>query len=585
MNLLQLKQDLEKHFGFTFNINKDLKQGLINTNQAFIQAKIDKSNPQLIAIQISETINSYLKDNNYPYFAINTGPYVNIDIYPDKIQSNFNNFSIPQSESKILLEYISPNVAKELHLGHLRNMNIGDSIRRLLVLKYPNLLTVNHWGDWGVQFGKLIWAYKKFKSGLISSATINDNIEPISFDIYESNHLQGLIRMYVWAEQNKADYPNYDQEVRDEFLALEKGDEENIKLWQEFIKVSKVEVTNDMELFNVPIHMLEQGESYYEKYNDLVYNFFESNKLWQSEDKARFINFELLAELTNNPSIKNLGYGYLISSTGYTTYLFRDICARIDWVSVLESDKMITVTGNEQLHHFKQLNAVCDYISTLQTAFKNSNKLASQNIIHVPYGFLTLAGGSKMSTRKGIIHNARKMFEDVKAEAINNLTLRDTNNIDLKAPIITQAAIKWTDLSKDTIHDIEFDLNSLLSFEGNTGMYQLYTIARINSILNKNPTSSVFDINTLTPDEILIAKQVLLLPFQLNESIDKLKPHYLVNYCYELTNSINSWYNTTSLINEKDDVRKSTLVKLLNTVKESLIYSLDKLGIDTLEEV
>jgi arginyl-tRNA synthetase len=585
MNLLELKQNLEQHFKYSFNINKDLSQGLINTSQAFIEAKQTKSNPVEIANSISTSINKYLLDINLQYVATVTGPYVNIDIKLESIQELINNRQIPQDQLIVLLEYLSPNVAKELHLGHMRNMNIGDSIRRLLELKYPNIITDNHWGDWGVQFGKLIWAYKQFKLGMQSTCIINDEELPIDFAIYNQDKLQGLIRMYVWAEQHKATNPDYDNLVRQEFLKLEQGDPDNKELWQEFVQVSKLEVAQDMQLFKVPKFDLEQGESYYEKYNEAVYNYFESNNLWSQEGKARFIDFEKLSELTNDPTIKHLGYGYMVSSTGYTTYLFRDICARIDWVSVHQANKMITVTGNEQLHHFKQLIAVSNYLSTLATPFKNSDFLNQENIKHVPYGFLTLKGGQKMSTRRGIIHNARKMYQDVLDVSVDNLTKRESTNIDTKSPIISLAGIKWTDLSKDTIHDIEFDLNDLLSFEGNTGMYQLYTIARINSVINKNPIESTIDYSTLTDIELNIARKLLTLPILLNDTITKLKPHYLVNYCYDLTNQVNSWYNTTSLLKEDNLTRKATLIELLKATMETLIFCLDKLGIESLDEI
>jgi arginyl-tRNA synthetase len=585
MNLLELKQNLENHFQYSFNINKDLNQGLINTSHAFIEAKLTNSKPTDLAITIAQGINEYLISNKFEYKASIAGPYVNIELSINEYHSLLSNRTIPQDNSQVLLEYLSPNVAKELHLGHMRNMNIGDSIRRLLQIKYPNLKTDNHWGDWGVQFGKLIWAYKQFQTGISSTCIINDAELPISFDIYNQDKLQGLIRMYVWAEQNKDNYSEYDSLVRQEFVLLESGDPNNIKLWQEFVLTSKEEVAVDMTLFKVPKFDLEQGESYYEKYNDSVYNYFESNNLWLSDGKARYIDFEKLSEVTNNPSIKNLGFGYMVSSTGYTTYLFRDVCARIDWVSVLGSTKMITVTGNEQLHHFKQLIAICEYLSTLNTPFKGSNNLTAPNIQHIPYGFLTLKGGQKMSTRKGIIHNARKMYNDVLAVSTDNLANRNSIDIAKKAPIIALAGIKWTDLSKDTTHDIEFDLNDLLSFEGNTGMYQLYTLARINSVIQKNRTSGQVDYSLLNEAELSIAKKIILFPLQLNEAINKLKPHYIVNYCYELTNMINSWYNTTSLLKEENQNRKATLIELLSEVQSTLIFALDKLGIEALEEI
>jgi arginyl-tRNA synthetase len=590
MNLLDIKTELEKEFGYTFTINKDLSHGLLSTNQAFIEAKATKANPTNIANEIATRLQVFCETLIPNTFTVNTmGPYVNIAIIPAANQNIDSRITIPQSKKHIFIDYVSPNVAKEIHLGHMRNMNIGDSIRRLMLIKYPNLITDNHWGDWGVQFGKLIWAYKKFIDEKIDSTVLINDVEyPINEAEYELNNLQGLIRMYVWSTQHKDQYPAFEEEARQEFLKLEQGDKANTALWKTFISTSIEEVNTDMALFNIPKHDIEQGESYYEKYLKDLYDFFETNKLWSVDGKARYINYEELAIKTDNPSIKNLGYGYLISSTGYSTYLFRDIAARINWVDEHQSDFSISITGNEQLHHFKQLFAICNYISTLEvtsTICKNYTKLSASNLEHISYGFLTLKGGKKMSSRNGVIYNARNLYNELLTNATDNLNQRESKDVDTKARIMTLAALKWEDLGKDTIHDIEFDIQSLLNFEGNTGVYQLYTIARINSILNKNVSVKALDYSLLTPQELNILAKINLAPIVVNDAIDKLKPHIIVNYCYELSNQFNSWYNTTNVSKEENPIRKATLLILLTKFRDNQIYLLDKLGIKTLEEL
>ncbi|MGL4758290.1 MAG: arginine--tRNA ligase [Patescibacteria group bacterium] len=588
MNLLDIKKALESKTGFEFVLNKDLKNGLLSTNQAFIEAKNTKNNPNLIATELTKQINFIVLTLDQNLVAKQTGPYVNIDLV-DFDQEEID-FAIPKQNNSVLLDYISPNVAKELHLGHLRNMNIGDSIRKLLLLQYSKVITDNHWGDWGVQFGKLIWAFKKFQDGHQATVTINEVEQPVNIGVYNDNPLQGLVRMYIWSEQNKNDHPNFEQEVRDEFLRLEEGDKLNYQLWQEFIKVSQAEVTKDMELFGVPKHDIEQGESYYEKYNDSLYNFFEDNSIWESEGRSRFINFENLAQKMNKPEYAKLGFGYLISSTGYTTYLFRDICARIDWTGHLNTDIMITVTGNEQTHHFKQIIAICDYLSTIPTPFKNSKNLKKECIIHIPYGFLSLKGGQKMSTRKGIVHTVRNMYETVYNQSLSNLKekSKDLANSELNntAHALTIAAIKWVDLSKDSIHDITFDINEILSFEGNTGMYQLYTFARIKSILKQNKSNyNEFIIQKLNHNEKEILKKLISYSIILDDSSKKLKPHMITNFCFELTNLLNSWYNTTSITKELDLERKESLLFLLNQFVRIHEHALNLIGIEPLEKI
>jgi arginyl-tRNA synthetase len=595
MNLLDIKNDLESSLGYTINLNRELKNGIFSTNQAFIEAKNLKINPKIAVIKVNEVIESFLNHNYTNLFSCNiSGAYVNISLTTQGYMFIDSAFSNKTLNDKIFLDYVSPNVAKELHLGHMRNMDIGDSIRRLLLIKYPNLITDNHWGDWGVQFGILIWTYKQFvEHNLSEEVNINDEILPINLAIFNQDKLQGLIRMYIWSTQNKANYPDYDNLVRQEFLKLENGDKTNTQLWNEFKQASIEAVNTDMRLFNIPKHDLEQGESYYEPFIHDIYNFFEVNQLWTVDGKARYINFEELSIKINQPSIKSLGYGYLVSSTGYTTYLFRDIVARLNWINEHQADKMITVTGNEQLHHFKQLFTICDYLSTLKITdqiCKKSQNLQSLHLQHIAYGFLTLKGGKKMSTRNGVIYNSRdlytEVFENAKSSLLSrdpNITLKEQNH---KARIMTLAAIKWQDLGKDTIHNIEFDLQSLLSFEGNTGMYQLYTIARINSIIKKNQAMvKAIDYETLTTEELLILDTYLTTPIVLNDAIDKLKPHIIVNFCYDLANQINSWYNTTNVSNEINPIRKATLIVMLMNIKQKLESLLETLGIDVVESI
>jgi arginyl-tRNA synthetase len=609
MNLLDIKKILETETGFSFTLTKSLDHGILATSEAFVFSKKNQISIPEATTQILEKTEIICKKIG-PFFEVKiVGPYINVYLKPEALQTLLNTndlVKIPFLKKRILLEYVSPNVAKQLHAGHVRNMNIGESIRRLLAYKFGNGLegvyTDNHWGDWGVQFGTLIYAYKYFKSsGKTETYKLNDELKTISFTDYTKLPFEALLAFYIWASQNKDNIKDYAKVVRQEFLKLESKDPENLQLWTEFIEVSKKEITPDLELFNVRKFDIEQGESYYEPMLENLYNFFEKNQLWSSLDqdpasKARFIDFEKLALKLEKPALKNLGFAYLVSSDGYSTYLFRDVATRISWVNTFDSEKMITLTGNEQKHHFEQFFAICDYLSLLPQTLeicKKPENLSHKNLVHISYGMLALKNRPKMSTRNGVILTARDFYNEVNDYAKKTLTLREPNidqlELEFKAKIISVAAIKWYDLQKDSLNDLSLDIAEIMSFDGNTGVYQLYTIARINSLLDKNQILNKIqaqaNYTSFNTQENSLLFKILQYPIVLEQTIETLKPHLLTNYCFALANEYNSWYNTCSLINESDENRKQALLVTSSLIRDLLKFNLEFLAIDILEKM
>jgi arginyl-tRNA synthetase len=282
--------------------------------------------------------------------------------------------------------------------------------------------------------------------------------------------------------------------------------------------------------------------------------FLEENNLWEKEDQARYFDFEKLVEnwqgLDENlkSKIGRLGRCYLISSAGYTSYAYRDLAARIHWAGELDMDIMITVTANEQNHHFQQLFAICYYLSELKSfqekfSTKISSRLNYDSLVHISYGFLTLPEG-KMST------------------------------------------LKWYDLARDSAGDIVLDIPKILSFEGNTGVYQLYTIARLNSILKKNSTTDQnLNYDLLNPVEQKIIKACWLTPLVLDQISSSYKPHHLCNHLFEIATMVNSWYVETSVSRETQENRKQTLLNFCQQIQLHLKNGLELLGIESLEEL
>ena len=535
-------------------------------------------------------------------------------------------FNLKKSDEIVILDFVGANVAKKLHAGHMRNLNIGETLRRILSLRYPSLLSDNHWGDWGVNMGILLWGWKE--DGKIEN--------------YQKNPIEELTRVYVWAnaQKNSEKWANWDKLVRGEFLKLEGKDSENYTLWQEFILKTKVYLQNDLQIMNVPPLELDQGESFYEQNVKDLWDFLEKYKIWQVEGNARFFDFEEICKKLDDGNLEfqktfaSFGRCYLVSSSGYTSYAFRDIAARIQWTVDLDATKMITITANEQIHHFQQVFGICHYLSTLiefQKEFgqKVSSRLIWQNLTHISYGFLTLQTG-KMSSRKGNVLTISDLFVEVQTEAKTVLSAKsqitDNAKLEEKSAKISLAALKWYDLNRGSADNLVLNIGEILNFVGNTGVYQLYTLARLKSVLKKNPQNdkndsqklskidkkqqttevkiamnsgfnsefstkinngvdSQFDFNSLNLEEKIILKKLYLTDLILSKICTTFKPHLLCNHLFELCTMVNSWYSKYSVSGEIDNLRKRTLLKLVDKIIIYLQSCLELLGIQTLEEL
>ncbi len=603
MNLNTLIKKIKAEFPYEWSVPVNLEFGILTSNEAFKQAKIKGQNPLLIAQELSQEITEFIQKESLNLEVKTKGPYINLDTLPEffgyKLTAQ-SHFIFDKIEKKVLLDYVSPNVAKPLHVGHLRGANIGESLRRILNLKYQKVITENYWGDWGVQFGILLWGFKQIKVKGKINLVFEGKDQVLNFSDYESSKLDFLLKVYIWSNQVKDQFENWDDLVRQEFLDLENGNQENINLWKDFIEVSKLEARQVLEKLNVADHELHLGESYYLPKAWQLAEFLDKNNLWQKEGKARYFDFEKLSKTTK---IKNHrldfkeikdGRMYPISSTGYTSYGLRDLAARLVWSDDYDTDLMITIVGSEQKHHFQQFITILNYLS-FRSDFedfvgkKTNSRLNSNHIINVHFGFLTLPEG-KMSTRKGQILRAKDVIDQVVEYSKQVLIQKSSEVDDLEktAEKIAIASLKWFDLARDMANDIVLDLSKITSFEGNTGVYQLYTVVRLNSILDKNnfnPNQTNFDPTKLSSEEQKILKQTIVLPRVIEKILETYKPHLLTSHIYELTTAINSWYSNNSVSSEKDPQRKASMLVFCNYLREHLVNCLDLLAIETVDKL
>jgi arginyl-tRNA synthetase len=586
---LSLKRLLEQEFpDLQWSLCKDVKKGIISTN-FFSLAKQESKSPVELTQVYGSKISEFLtrQDLQTIFSSSIDGPYLSIclnDLGLEHILANNITVTKKDTSQTIFFEYVSPNVAKPIHAGHLRNITIGESIFRALSHTYEHVITDNHLGDWGVQFGVLLWAYKELKRLGKVSVVVNEVEEVISYKPLSEANISFLVSLYVFGSKVTKGDVELEKAVRNEFLLLEKGDTENRGYWKEIVEVSKKEQQQIFDDLNLTTHTVTLPESFYEEEVVTLTNFFETLGLWNSEGLARYIDFKQ----------ETLGRLYLISSTGYTTYALRDIAARIVWARDYHADKMITITDHTQGHHFDQFFEVCNMLSAnvmFQSVYGSvvASRLNSTHLTHLKYGFLSLKEG-KMSTRKGNFLTAEDILSEVTQFASSSLLAKNpelnADEVQVKAKKLAIAAIKWSDLNKDYIHDVVLDIPQILSFEGNTGMYQLYTYARLKSILKKNnKTGEAISVNLLNEEERNILKTVYLSELVISDVAHNFKPHLICNHLYELSSLVNSWYVKNSLQEETNQKRKDTLIDFVSLCSSNIEQLLNLLAISVSEEI
>lgn len=564
-----------------WSIPKDANFGLLSTNVAFRLAKELGQAPPAIAETLVADLNAYLKTHKQSdWLAAKTvGPYINVELtpaaYAELASVVDTQLLVTPVKRRVMLEYISTNVAKRLHAGHMRNLNIGDALRRVLELKYGSGLTTdNHWGDWGVQFGALLWGYKR-------------EFDPVA---YANDPVGELQRVYVWSNAQKVVVENWDDQIRQEFVKLEQGDIENRKLWEEFVAVSKAEQKDELKLLNVKPTDLELGESAYEGIMAELTEFMDRERLWQIDGNARYFDLPELDE-----QFKNFGRCYLISSNGYTTYAYRDVAARLEWARRYDIETAITVTDKNQSHNFDQAFSIIRYLAELpvfaQTfGEKPTALLQNGELVHLGYGFLSLTTG-KMSTREGNVLRLTELVDEAISAARDQIVGRDSKlaaaELERRARVVGVASLKWADLNRDPATDVVLDPAQITAFEGNTGTYQLYAYARLRSVLRKAGMMRVATpkFNELNESERQLLQRLYSFPATVTLVSESFRLNLICEHIGGLTAEVSRWYEANPILKQADDDRRATMLGICDLVCAQLRQGLDLLGIEVLEEL
>ena len=521
---------------------------------AFSLAKVERKAPQAIAADIAEKIDQSAFEK-----VVATGPYVNFFLDKSKISGQVIKSVIEagadygqQDEGhgqNITIDLSSPNIAKPFSVGHLRSTVIGDALSNIFRKMGYNTIKINHLGDWGKQFGLLMVAYKKWGSK----------------EAVEANPIDELLKLYVRINAEIENDPELDDEGRLWFKKLEDGDPEATELWQWFRDESLVEFNRIYKLLGVEFDSLN-GEAFYNDKMDEGVQILEDKGLLKESKGASIVELDDV----------NLPPAMIKKSDGATLYITRDIATAMYRARTYNFVKNIYAVGQEQSNHFRQLKAV----------LKKMGFDWSDDMVHVDFGLVT-KNRQKLSTRKGNII----LLEPTLQEAISRAKAQieeknpELENKEEVAHAVGVGAVKFYDLKTDRRNGYDFDLEAMVSFEGETGPYVQYAYARIQSILRKaNFTPSTDATYSLSdPESWEIIKLLQDFSRVVKRAAENYDPSLIAKYAINLAQAFNKYYAHTRILDESPE-RESRLALSYSTavvLKEALRL----LGVDAPEKM
>ena len=638
--LFEILNSLDPEIQWALAPNQSI--GLLSTNYTFEIAKINRTSPKDLAETLAGELNQKSLDQDLKIIFSAIGPYLNLELSNELWQRYFEVQWQPSTlfrDSKtVLIDYFSPNVGKKMHVGHIRSLDIGESLRRILKLKFDRVISNNHLGDWGIQFGMIIWGLEN-----LELLQINEKDYPSKSDFYyriyvavnkvidgEIAAAKSLLnpeelvdlenKRIVLTSQTRLVCQKIIQELEidlkndhasnnillqrqiivdsltnylenEKYLGLKEQQNNFQFLDSRISKLSTKALLGFYELNKTSNFDIILGESFYIPYLEEFNKWVEAGIAIQDQ-KGIYIDLEA----------EKLGRCYLISSEGYSLYHSRDIIARFIWAGILEADIALSCADNRQNHSFNQVFCVLqkvfasnfyetnDFIFFTKTQTQKALSILKAKLpTHVSFGFISLPDGA-MSTRKGKIIAFEDLKTGLESKAKSALETRNIEISDEKIRKICVATLKWEDLKRDRNSDIIFEMDKFMAFEGNTGVYQLYTFARLNSILKKNDFDQALvekqiNFESLNSTEQNLIKKTYILPWILEQISENYKVHLLTTYLFELCTEINSWYSKYQVSSEPSLERKQNLLWLCYQLQKYLSDCLNLLDIETLEEL
>lgn len=551
------------HPGHLFDVlvPPDAAMGDYSVNLAFVLAKKEKKNPREVARALCDALTA--EGGAIIDRCEVAGPgFVNIFLKDSYLASELlkGPFHIPAigKGKKVIVEYSAPNIAKPMHVGHLRSTIIGDALARVYRALGYDMVRWNYLGDWGTQFGKLIAAYRKW-----------GNQEELDRD-----PIGAMLKLYVRFHDELKTDPTLEAVGQEEFRKLEAGDADNRALWKSFRDYSLTEFNRMYAALGVAFDVYK-GESDYESALPGIISQLQEKGLATESQGALVVDLESFG----------LPVAMVRKSDGATLYLTRDIASLEDRIASHKPDKILYVVANQQALHFEQLFAVAQLL-----------KLGPTQLSHVKFGMVLGDDGKKLATREGKTVALQDVIDEIVKRAFaivraKNDTLSDEQVAQI-ANTVGIGALKYNDLRQHPYSDIVFDWDAMLDLGGNSGPYLQYAYARLAGIVAKTEHSK-FEIRNLEflvhPSERALMRHLL----DFGDAVAVCARLHTLNglalYLYELAEKSNRFYEQVR-INEDDPsadglARKGARLKLIAAVMDTLKQGLDLLGIQTLERI
>lgn len=525
-------------------------------------SKIAKKAPNVLAVDLAATLNTR-KEIGLIESAVAAGGYVNLNLFKEKFfqQALEKVLSLGDKYGEsdrykgktVFIDYSSPNIAKPFGIGHLRSTVIGEALARMYGMTGYSVIRDNHLGDWGTQFGSLIYAYRKWGDK----------------KAIEANPIEELKNLYVRFSTEAEENPGLKEEARKIFAQLEDGDPELFALWSGFKDLSIAEFQKTYEELNIRFDLM-LGESYYAKGSEkLVADLRQKGLATDGENDSVIVE-----------GLQKLPTFLLQKGDGSTLYVLRDAQAIIHRKAVFDPSVILYLVGVEQDLNFKQLFALA----------KAAGYAGDTELRHVGFG-LVLVDGKKMATRKGTLINLSDVIQQITGKAKEIVVEKGENvsdDADMTAKKIALSAVVYNDLRQNRLSDIEFDWKKMLSLDSGSVVYIQYAYARISSIVKK---ADVADLQVMSPlcfrdhTEFNLALRLSLYPETLLHVLENDTPHLVCDFLESLAADVNRFYVNVSVFTTEDHVLRRSRLALLRSVMVCMENAFRALNIPLIDKL